>query len=265
MPETLSPYNTANLPVGAAGKHVSPNACFQSALFGMVVRGKRKFRNGEKIVSFKGTTITFTGEQLDQGDLDVFIQAIHITAKEREKKNFRPNGLVHFSVRGFLSGIGRKPGKSGQLWLLSSIRRLSASNIEISMADRNLCTTYSVYGGSLINDYFYDPNNQKYFLRINSSLGALFDLGWTQLCWQQRLQLPGNLTKWLHGFYSSSRMYPMKVSSLRLLSGSRCKRLSDFRRQLKFSLNELLKIGMLSSWEINSEDKVHVSRPLKKS
>jgi hypothetical protein len=193
---------------------------------------------------------------LDQGDLDVLIHAIHLTA--RAKNNCRTDGLVHFPIRGFLAGIGRKPGKSGQKWLLNSIRRLSASNIEIRTKGQTVFDNYSIYGGSLINDYFYDPREQKYYLRINSSLGSLFDRGWTKLSWQQRLQLSGDLTRWLHGLYSSTQPYATKVSTLLSLSGSRCKRLSDFRRHVKKSLNELVSIGMLKSWKIDEEDKVHV-------
>jgi len=86
------PYDPVRLPSCAPKKHISPNACFQSALFGMVVRGRRKYLNGKKIVSFRGLSISYTGEQLDQGDLDVLIHAIHLTA--REKSNLRPDGLV---------------------------------------------------------------------------------------------------------------------------------------------------------------------------
>ena len=252
------PYDSARLPSCAPKKHVSPNACFQSALFGMVSRGRRKYLNGQGIISFKGMSISYTGEQLDQGDLDVLIHAIHLTAKE--KNNRRPDGLVQFSVRGFLSAIGRKPGKSGQQWLLNSIRRLSASNVEMRADGQTVIDNYSVYGGSLINDYFYDPREQKYYLRINSNFGALFDRGWTQLRWQQRLQLSGDLSRWLHGLYSSTRTYPIKVKSLLILCGSSSGRLSDFRRRLKKSLDELVKTGALKSWKIDSEDKVHVTR-----
>jgi hypothetical protein len=185
-----------------------------------------------------------------------------LTAREKEQR--RPDGLVNFSVRGFLSAIGRKPGKSGQQWLLNGIRRLSASNIEIRFEDKRLYSTYSVYGGSLINDYFYDPQHKTYYLRVNPNIGSLFDLGWVLLCWQQRLQLPGNLTRWLHGLYSSIEIYPIKVSSLLVLSGSSYGRLSDFRRQLRKSLNELVQFGAIKSWKIDSEDKVHVIRPSKK-
>lgn len=256
LPEKVMPQDPLDLPICSQEKHVAPNACFQSSLFGIVGRGRRKYLNGQRIVSFTGITITYTGEQLDQGDLDVFIHAIHLTAQEKE--NRRPDGLVHFSVRGFPAAIGRKPGKSGQQWLLNSVRRLSASNIEILFDGRRHYLSGSIYGGSLINDYFYDPQNQKYYLRVNPNIGSLFDLGWVQLCWRQRLQLSGNLTRWLHGLYSSIDTYPIKVSTLHLLSGSSCGRLRRFREQLKKSFNELTVNGAIKSWEIDADDKVHV-------
>ena len=224
----------------------------------MVGRGRRKYLQGERIVSFKRFTIMFAGEQLDQGDLDVFIHSIHLTAIETRKHNRRPDGLVHFSVRGFLGAIGRRPGKSGQLWLLHCLRRLSSANIQIRLEGIPVYCLDRVFDGPLINVYFYDPRQRHYYLRLNSSLGALFELGWTQLSWKERLQLPGELARWLHGLYSSTQAYPLKVVSLQTLSGSNYKRLSDFRRHLKKALGELQQTGLLGSWNIDSEDKIHV-------
>lgn len=256
LPQTLDPFEQPELPF-VKNNHIVPNACLQSALFGMVVKGQRRYLNGQLIVSFTGITIYYTGEQLDQGDLDVFIHAVHLTAQQKERTN--PEGLVHFSVRGFLKAIDRKPGKTGQQWLLRSIRRLSASNVEIQIHNKTLRSMFSIYGGSLIHDYFYDPVQKTYYLRVNPSLGALFDRGWTQLCLQQRLRLKGDLTRWLHGIYSSTKKtYPIKVSTLRVLSGSACCRLSDFRRRLKSSLNKMIEIGAITSWEIDQNDKVKV-------
>lgn len=255
LPEKLAPCTLLQLPF-AHNRHIVPNVCLQSALFGMVIKGQRKFVNGQVVASFSSISVKYTGEQLDQGDLDVFIHAIHITA-QKEKESF-PEGLVQFSVRGFLKAIDRKPGKSGQQWLLNSIRRLSASNVEIQFTNKSYFDMFSIYGASLINDYFYDPVKKKYYLRVNSCLGTLFERGWTPLCWKERLQLTGQLTKWLHGLYSSTETYPIKVSSLHRLSGSRCKRITDFRRSLKVSFKELVQVGAIKSWRIDQSDKVHV-------
>lgn len=222
----------------------------------MVQRGRRKYLEKKQVVSFRGMTVYFTGGELDQGDLDVFLHAVHLAAQQADKK--LKQGLVKFSVRGYLKELGKKPGKSGQEWLLNSIRRLSACLVEVHFGESQLARFGSIYGGSLIYDFYYDPDKKEFYLRVNSSLGSLFNLGWTPLKWQQRLELKTGLSKWLHGLYSSTDIYPMKVATLQTLSRSKCGRLSKFRALLKKSLNELVETGAISSWKIDREDKVHV-------
>ena len=167
---------------------------------------------------------------------------------------------MQFSVRGYLKALGKKPGKSGQEWLLNSIRRLSACVVEVHFGDWKKTGFGSMYGGSLIYDFYYDSCRKEYYLRVNSGLESLFSMGWTQLQWRQRLQLKTGLSKWLHGLYSSAEIYPMKVETLLVLSRSRCGRLSDFRRKLKRSLDELQAIGTIKSWRIDRHDKVFITR-----
>ena len=256
--EALQPYDLPILPKGAHQKHLAPNMCLQSALFGMVRRGRRRYLEKKRIISFSGVAVYFTGGELDQGDLDVFLHAVHLAA--RQSGQTAGKGLVQFSVRGYLKALGKKPGKSGQEWLLNSIRRLSACVVEVHFGDWKRPGFGSMYGGSLIYDFYYDSYRREYYLRVNSDLESLFSMGWTQLQWRQRLQLKTGLSKWLHGLYSSAEIYPMRVETLLVLSRSRCGRLSDFRRTLKRSLDELQAIGTIKSWRIDRHDKVFVTR-----
>lgn len=258
MDGELTPYDMPTLPKGTHEKHLAPNTCLQSALFGMVRRGRRKYVEKQQIISFSGVAVYFTGGELDQGDLDVFLHAVHLAAQQAGRNS--KEGLVKFSVRGYLKELGKKPGKSGQEWLLNSIRRLSACLVEVHCGNARIPGFGSIYGGSLIHDFYYDPLKKDFYLRVNSSLGSLFNLGWTSLKWQQRLELKTGLSKWLHGLYSSTDTYPMKVETLQILSRSKCGRLSDFRRKLRQSLDELLAIGTIQSWNIDNEDKVLVTR-----
>ncbi len=263
-PGELKAYDMAELPKGASHNHVAPNTCLQTGLFGMVQRGRRKLIENKQIYSFRGVSIYFTGGELDQGDLDVFLHAVHLAAKQHatEDQNQKKSALVEFSAHGYLKAIGRQPGKSGREWLLNSIRRLSACLVEVHMANSQYGS--SIYGGSLLYDFYYDPKNKKFYLRINNSLGELFRLGWTPLQWQQRLQLKTGLSKWLHGLYSSTEVYPMKVETLRALSRSKCGRLSKFRALLRAALDELVESRAIELWEIDKEDKVYVVRSQKK-
>ena len=237
-----------------------PNLYLRSALFGVVRRGQRKAVKGETIATVKGLDIRYTGWRLDQGDLDVMAQAFHLQNihLERTSKNY-----LRFQVKSFLTAIGRQPGKSGREWLKDCFRRLTATAVEFSLdiPNRYLDEKYC-YTGSLVDEFYYDAREQTYFLKINSKLSELFDAGWTQLQWEQRLRLKTNLAKWLHGFYASHRdPYPIKIITIKNLSGSECKRLVDFRRSLRMAMGELVNIEAIQTWKIDTNDKLHVQRP----
>ncbi|MBU0945428.1 MAG: replication initiator protein A [Proteobacteria bacterium] len=237
----------------------APNICLRSALFGVIKRGQRRALKGEVIATIKGLDIRYTGWQLDQGDFDVLVQSLHLQTRYLERT---PNNFIRFRIKTFLRDIGRHPGKSGKEWLKDCFRRLTATAIEI-----NICFPHGrtnqlfTYAGSLIDEFYYNDKEQTYFLKINPKLAELFDAGWTQLQWQQRLQLTSDLAKWLHGFYSSHRIpYPMKVATLKILCGSSCKRLVDFRRILRMAMDELIRVESLENWKIDNTDKMHVQK-----
>lgn len=234
-----------------------PNICLRSALFGVIQRGRRKAVKGELIAAVKGLDIRYTGWRLDQGDFDVLAHALHLVSLQQSTE-----GYVQLTGKGFLHGIGRKAGKSGREWLKDSFRRLTGSAVEIKLEikDGYGINSYT-YAGSLIDEFYYNADGQSYFLKINPKLAKLFDAGWTQLQWRQRLLLKTDLAKWLHGFYASHRApYAMKVDSLRHLCGSNCGRLSDFRGKLRGALEELINAKLLALWSIDREDKVHVQK-----
>ena len=236
-----------------------PNLCLRSALFGVVKRGRRRAVKGEMVAAVKGLNIRYTGWRLDQGDFDVLAQALHLQTRQFGKKS---GTYLRFKVKTFLKAIGRQSGKSGREWLKDSFRRLTATAVEINVEIRHKYTneTYT-YAGSLIDEFYYNDREQTYFLKINPKLATLFDAGWTQLQWQQRLHLKTNLAKWLHGFYASHREpYPIKVATLRNLCGSECKRLVDYRRNLRMAMTELVKVGAIEIWKIDKADKLYVRK-----
>ena len=203
--------------------------------------------------------IRYTGWKLDQGDFDVLVQSFHIQNHHLEKT---PDYYIRFQAKSFLRSIGRQPGKSGREWLKDCFRRLTATAVEINITtNNNFMNGRNTYTGSLIDEFYHNDQEHTYFLKINPKLAQLFDAGWTQLQWQQRLCLKTNLAKWLHGFYASHRSpFPMKVVTLKHLCGSDCKRLVDFRRSLRRALDELVSVGAIQSWEIKAKDKLHVQR-----
>ena len=238
-----------------------PNLFLRSALFGVIKRGRRRAVKGELVAAVKGLDIRYTGWRLDQGDFDVLAHALHLVSKDQQKST---GGFVQFTAKGFLRRIGRKAGKSGREWLKDSFRRLTASAVEIKLEiPHGYGPDFFTYAGSLIDEFYYNAREQSYFLKVNPKLAKIFDAGWTQLQWQQRLQLKTDLAKWLHGFYSSHRTpYPVKVATLMRLCGSECHRLVDYRRSLRSAMEELVRVGVVADWRIDQEDKVHVTRNL---
>lgn len=247
------------LPVWHEEARGIPNLCLRSALFGVIQRGRRKAVKGELVAAVKGLDIRYTGWRLDQGDFDVLVHALHLASRQQGKAS---SGHVQFTAKGFLREIGRKSGKSGRDWLKDSLRRLTASAVEIKAEFRQGGGTESyTYAGSLIDEFYYNARDRTYFLKMNPKLGSLFDSGWTMLQWQQRMLLKTDLAKWLHGFYASHAVpYPMKVATLKHLCGSECNRLSDYRGKLRSALGELIECEVLESWEIDRQDKVHVQK-----
>ena len=236
-----------------------PNLCLRSALFGVIRRGRRRAVKKEVIASLKGVTIRYTGWRLDQGDFDVLTQTLHFQARQIDTASRQ---FLRIKVKPFLTAIGRQTGKSGREWLKDSLRRLTATAVEIE-AELNQGYGKGIfrYTGSLVDEFYFNDEDQSYVIRINPKLTGLFDVGWTQLQWQQRLGLKTDLAKWLHGFYASHRHpYPVKITTLKYLCGSECSRLVDFRRSLRAAMAELLQVNAVEGWEIDQNDKLHVTR-----
>ena len=244
------------LPTCPAGMHGIPNVFLRSALFGMVQRGQRKMVNKEILPTIRGLQIRYTGWQLDQADLDVFAHALYLASAQPTGK------LVRFTAKGFLTGIHRSYGKTNREWLKDSLRRLANSVVEIHLEAAGSARTQSLsYTGPLLDEFIHNQAEHSYFLKCHPEMARLVDAGWTQVPWQQHVQLKTDLAKWLHGFYASHRTpTPAKVDTLRHLCGSNCHRLSDYRGKLRIALEELVYGGYLRAWHIDGEDKVHVFR-----
>jgi hypothetical protein len=204
-------------------------------------------------------TIHYTGWRLDQGDFDVLAQALHFLARNPDPKSRQ---CLRIRAKPFLAAIGRQSGKSGREWLKQSLRRLVDSTLEITIDLQHGQQRGSfVYTGPLIDELCSSDEEQSSVISINPRLAGLFDVGWTRVQWQQRLQLRTDLAKWLHGFYASHRSpFPVKVATLKHLCGSECTRLVDFRRGLRNAMNELIEVGAILGWSIDQEDKLTLVR-----
>ncbi len=234
-----------------------PNSVLRCALFGAIKRGRRAYQTRVKKASIGGLLVIHTGPTLDQADLDVWMQFVHLA---------RASGLgnqIKYTVKGFLKAIGRATGKSQREWLFDSIARLGTSAVEIQDGKKG-------YQGPLLIHVYkndLDTDSEQHVIEMNPKLAALFDAdGWTGLEIEQRQSLRKQpLAQWLHGFYSShARPFAFKVETLHQLCGSESKRMDHYRDELR---DALVQLANVTHWvcQIDANDLVQVEKVEKKT
>ena len=245
--EPRGPAQVIQLPLWPEPKRGAPNAVLRGALFAAIHKDRQYMHRKELIATQDGVTIRYTGEQLDQSDLDVWEQVLHLARTQALGTQ------CHFTAHGFLKALGRHTGTTAHEWLGSAFARLGATWVEISDGRRT-------YLGSLIEGGAREEDTGRYVLEINPKLAAFYGrTQWTQIDWEQRQRLRGKpLALWLHGFYASHAVpHPLSVAYLHKLSGSRTKQLKHFKQNLGRALRDLEAVGAIRSVEIRDE-LVHV-------
>lgn len=227
-----------------------PNPVLRGALFAAVQGKNRAVFQRELLACQKGLQIRFTGIQLDQSDLDVWEQALHLA-------RHHPLGTrCEFSVYGFLKALGRKTGKSEHEWLKNAFARLMGCGVELTNQQER-----KTYGGSLL-EFLRDDDSGRYVVIFNPKILTLYEGGWTAIDWQARQLLRGKpLALWLHGYLAShAKPYPIKIETLRTFSGSNNKAVRFFKRKLIAALNELKKIQFIRDYAFE-DDNVIINKP----
>ena len=75
--ETQNVRNVVQLPLWPEPVRAVPNGFLRSALFGVVKKGARRYVEREQIAAVDGVQILYTGQRLDQADLDVYVSVLH--------------------------------------------------------------------------------------------------------------------------------------------------------------------------------------------
>lgn len=238
---------SVQLPLWPESKRGAPNAWLRSALFAAIQGKKRQALKRQLLATVSGVEIRFTGWQLDQSDRDVLDTIMHLG---------RGKGMGQrelFSARALLVELGLNTGKSDHEWLKDCMARLYSAGVEITVGR-------FTYFGTLLKGA-RDELTGRYVVELDPRLLSMYDSGWTQIEWAERQALRRKpLAQWLHGWYCSHAVpYPLKVETLRGLSGSCNRQLASFRRQLGKALSDLGKVGAITDWELRG-DMVHVTR-----
>ncbi|CAK0778650.1 hypothetical protein CCP2SC5_840004 [Azospirillaceae bacterium] len=238
------------LPVWGENWRAVPNDVLRSALFAALSRSTRRAMAGEVIASSSNVVITFTGEQLDQSDFDVWAYCVHLCRAQEL------GARCVFRAGTFLKMIGRNDGRAQYKWLKSSLDRLALCVITVRTSD-GTCRY------KLVKCEERDEDTKEYNVSIDPKMAELYAKNWSLFDWEQRAALRGKpIALWLHGYYSThAEPLPLKVVTIKERCGSENKALYDFRRSLRQALDALKSIGALASWSIDSKhDLVSVNR-----
>ena len=229
--------NPIQLPLWPEAVRGTPNSFLRSALFAAIQGKTRRLLKGETIASQGNYTVAFRGEQLDQSDLDTWEQAAHLV-------KCQPLGnICMFHGNAFLKAIGRSNGKANYKWLNDSLSRLVACAVEIRSGKR-------VFTGSLVSSFVRDEESRLYKITLDPDALKLFgSCDWSSIEWAERLALKGKpLALWLHGYIAShAALIPVKVETLRDLSGSRTQEKKHFTAALKRAFADLAKVAGISA------------------
>jgi len=244
------------LPLWPEPVRAVPNGFLRSALFGAIARGKRRYIDGEKLAALDGIEIRYSGQRLDQGDLDVWESILHAVRLQELGSQCRVTSYA------LLKLMGKTDTGKNRATLQSRITRLVANAVTVKQG------RYT-YIGSLIRFAVKDEETQVWVIELDEKMSPLFAADqFTQIEWAVRHELDGKpLAQWLHGFYAShANPFPIKVETLLKLSGSENSNPRSAQQTLRKALDAVTeasaKHGEQFTYEIR-RDLVHVERQAK--
>lgn len=248
-----SSSNVVRLPLWPEAVRAVPNGFLRSALFGAIRKGRRRYIKGEQLAAVDGIEIRYTGERLDQGDLDVWESVLHAVRLQELGSRCRLTSYALLKLMG-LTDTGKN-----RATLHERITRLVACAVELKQGRY-------VYIGGLIRFAAKDEETQEWVIELDEKLRPLFAIDqFTQVEWAVRHELGGHqLAQWLHGFYAShAQPFPLKVETLHKLCGSETERMDHFREKLRKALDAVAEAcaahGEAFSYEIRG-DLVYVEK-----
>ena len=252
LPVKPLPKNVVQLPSWPDPVRAVPNGFLRSALFGAIAKGKRRYIDGEQLAALDGIEIRYTGQRLDQGDLDVWESVLHAVRLQEMGSQCRVTSYALLKLMG-LTDTGKN-----RATLLTRIERLRANAIRMKQG------RYSYIGG-LIDEAYKDEETQEWVIVLNHKLRALYGADqFTQVEWAVRHALDGQqIAQWLHGFYAShAKPYPLKIETLLRLCGSESE-LRRYRQTLGDALDAVAEAsaahGEGFSYDIRG-DLVHIEK-----
>lgn len=243
-----------DLPRLAPASRPAPNVILRSAIFRAGGAGQGRATISPKkplLLAAMGSdqVLQLSGDTLDQGDLDVWLQLVHLAQELRPGPDDTRVPVV-FRTSEFLQAIARDSTGNNRKWLFDSLTRLTAATFRIESALR-------IYDGHLVDgNLIHGQADQRvYRVTLNRELYLLFAAGNTSLDMNRRNRLgKDQLAQWLQAFYATHavprRLPAMTV--LRLAGKDVTRNQARLLRQLETALP---KLSLASGWACHLDGK----------
>lgn len=222
-----------------------PNSIIRSALFNILRHHGPRLTFRQQVVAAWGQTkIIYTGEALDQNDLEVWAQLIKLAGQSITDQ--QQKCIVRVSKREFARLLGQTSGGKQLAKNDEAIERLERTSVKIK--DGRF-----MYVGGLIHDILRNDHSELMAVELNTKLAVLFRPdSFTWVDFNQRMQLSGDLTRWLHSFFSShtDEFTQFTIEQIKDLCGSQTRESRRFRQMLKTSLANLVDVGFLKTFSV---------------
>ncbi|MDR3640532.1 MAG: hypothetical protein P4L39_04350 [Humidesulfovibrio sp.] len=189
-----------------------PELFFASELFqGRYVRRRRQVRNYEARSICPARTVRYTGERLDQFDLDVLLVcALHCSEQCRSAP-----GMTKIDIRGIAKVLLKTASKTALPRVAASLRRLESCRVEVR--DGRF-----VYCLRPVQKVLIDTMEQRCLVELNPEmLRSLQSIHNFSGFVQERLRLRmRSIDRWLHGLLHYSSEVCIPFGGFAALSGN---------------------------------------------
>jgi hypothetical protein len=224
-------------------KRAIPNCFLRGALFGMVRKGRRGLVKDKLIFNMSHYDISFSGEDLDQNDLELWDTFIYLAKNRQVDKELR------ITLYDLCQQMKLTATKNNYIRLVNRAKRLAFGKVSIKANSQE-------YYGSLIDNVYIDTNGDgKLVIQYNKQLSPLFTDGdYTLISADTRYLLGENqLARWLYNFYEShNKPIPFGIDFIQRLCRSDSE-IKSFKQKLKIALDLIkkayLSVNLKSKWE----------------
>lgn len=233
-----------------------PNLFLRSSIFGVGDRvlpdanEKIETLKNKKICSLRMYVILYSGEQLTQYDLSVWIAMMKIAQNDK----FTFSDTLCFSARALAENMGLKYGSEVNNAIKVSLSALQSAKITVKHTKDDLVRTYSA--GLIISIAGEEGLSKRtYQVKINKMLVNMFMWDdFTYLNTKVRHDLKSTLAKWVFGYYSShAKPIPNSAETLLQMCGSKISNKNDFIKALKLAGDKIRDVCLANDFHFKMD------------